>query len=70
MSQKIDQINELLKRGVSEILLKEGDFDRNVLVTVTRVETTTNLAQAKVFISVIPEDQRKEALHSLMGCPV
>jgi len=65
MSQRIDQINELLKREVSEILLKERTFDRNVLVTVTRVETTMNLAEAKVFISVLPEDQRRDILRSL-----
>ena len=65
MSQKIAQINELLKREVSGILLKEESFDRNVLVTVTRVATTVDLAEAKVFISVIPEDQRKEVLYSL-----
>jgi len=34
-------------------------------VTLTRVKATPNLQQAKVYISVMPEERRKEALKLL-----
>ena len=65
MSERIARLNELFKREVSEILLKQEGFDRGVLVTVTRVDISPNLSEAKIFISVMPEEQRKEVLDSL-----
>lgn len=68
MSKRIQQVNELIKRELSQILLKEMDLDvddqslKDVLVTVTRVETSDNLSQAKVYISVMPEDRAKRIL--------
>lgn len=65
MSERIARLNELFKREVSAILLKEEGFDRGVLVTVTRVDISPDLSGAKVFISVMPDEQRKEVLESL-----
>jgi len=53
MTDRIPRINQLIKKELGEILLKEFDSPRGTLVTITRVETSTNLKQAKVYISVI-----------------
>jgi len=53
MTDRIPRINQLIKKELGEILLKEFDSPRDALVTITRVETSTNLKQAKVYISVI-----------------
>jgi ribosome-binding factor A len=55
MSKRIQRINQLVKREISQILLKEVEFSPDILVTVTRVETTQDLLDANVFISVFPE---------------
>lgn len=55
MSKRIQRLNELVKREVSRLLLKEIEFPKDVLVTVTRVQISTGLSQAKIYISVIPE---------------
>jgi ribosome-binding factor A len=60
MTNRILKVSQLLKEELSKILLKDSDFPPNVLVTVTRVETTNNLTQAKVFISVFPEEKTEE----------
>ncbi len=65
MSNRLPKVNELIKRELSGILLKESEFSKDVLVTITRVETSANLQQTKVYISVMPEEKIKEVLQVL-----
>ena len=62
MPKRIQRVNSLLKKELSQILLKEVEFPDNVLVTVTRVETSSNLFQSRIYISVLPESQTKRVL--------
>ena len=55
MSHRIQKLNQLLKRELGQLLLKEFDFSKDVLITVTRVETSTDLSQARVYISTVPD---------------
>jgi ribosome-binding factor A len=57
MYNRLDRLNELLKREVSCLLLREGDFKKEALVTVTRVKVTSDLSEARVYISIIPEEK-------------
>lgn len=43
--------------------MKEIDFPKDVLVTITRIETLSNLKESKVFISIFPENKREEILN-------
>jgi len=61
MSQRIQQVNELLKQEVSQLLLKEIDFD-HILVTITNVNTSPDLKNCKISISVIPTEKNELAL--------
>lgn len=63
MSERIAQINGLLKKEISNILLKGEGFERTTLISITRVETTKDLAEAKVFVSIMPE----EKIEGVMG---
>ncbi|PIS34784.1 MAG: ribosome-binding factor A [Parcubacteria group bacterium CG08_land_8_20_14_0_20_43_9] len=65
MFSRIDRLNELLKREIGEILLKEEDFDRDILVTITEVDVSGDLSEAKVFVSVMPANRRQEIMRSL-----
>ncbi len=64
MSQRILRINQLLRQEISQSLLREIDFT-NVLVTVTEVETSPDLRQAKVKISVMPTEKSEQVLKIL-----
>ena len=55
MSHRIQKLNQLLKRELGQLLLKEFDFSKDVLITVTRVETSADLSQARVYISTVPD---------------
>lgn len=62
---RVSRVNQLIKKELSQIILKEMDFPKSVLVTVTRVETSANLIQAKVYFSVMPESSSPAILKSL-----
>ncbi len=70
--QRTDRLNSLLKEVISDVIRKEV---RNPyvteLMTVTRVQISKDLRHAKVFISVIGNQQDKEetikALNSAAG---
>jgi len=65
MKKRLQRINQLIKREISQLLLKEIEFLPDTLVTVTRVETTEDLLDVNVFISVFPEFQLKETIDFL-----
>lgn len=62
---RIQKINQLIKKELSQILLKEVDFPKDILVTLTGVETLVNLSGVKVYVSIIPEENIKEIIKIL-----
>lgn len=65
--ERIQRVNQLIKKELSQIILREVNFPQNVLVTITRVEVSRNLIQAKIYISVMPEEQSSQVLDVLNG---
>ncbi len=62
--RRIQKVNELLKREMGSIFSRELDFV-NVLTTITRVDTSSNFIQAKVYVSVLPEGREEEVFKYL-----
>jgi len=62
---RIEKINEFLKKELSKIILKEIGFPRDILVTITSVKTFKDLSECKVFVSVFPEKETKKVLEIL-----
>lgn len=59
--QRTDRLNSLLKEVISDVIRKDVRNPHvNELMTVTRVDITKDLRQAKVFISVIGSEKDKE----------
>jgi len=65
MSKRIKRVNQLIQKTLSKLLLKELDFAKEVIITVTRVNTVSDLSKTIVFISVIPEEQIEKVMRSL-----
>jgi ribosome-binding factor A len=65
MTKRIERINQLIKKDLSQIILREVDFPAHILVTLTRVDTSPNLIESKVFLSVMPEGQTARILNIL-----
>ena len=60
--ERVQRVNQLIKRELSQLLLREANFPKNILVTITRVVTSPNLIESRVFISAVPEKNIKKVL--------
>jgi len=59
MSQlRVEKVQELMKQEISEIILRELKDPRIGFVTVTGVECTGDLREAKVFVSIMGSEQQ------------
>lgn len=65
MKKRIARVNSLLKKELSQFLLEKFNLPAQVLMTITRVETSLDLRQAKVFVSIFPKEKSQEVLQSL-----
>jgi len=65
MSKRIEKVNVLIKKELSLILLREVDFSKNALVTITRVEVVPNLSEAKIYVSTMPDSQA-DKVHEIL----
>ena len=65
MNNRVKRVSELIKRELSRILLRNAGFSNDVLVTVTRVELSVDLRQARVYVSAIPEEKNNVIIQSL-----
>jgi ribosome-binding factor A len=65
MSNRIEKVNSLLRDEISKILLRDFAFSPEILVTLTRVECSANLIEAKAYISVFPEEKSAGILNAL-----
>jgi ribosome-binding factor A len=69
MTRRTDRINSLLKQVISDVIrdqVKNPHLPR--FVTITHVETTSDLHHAKVYVSVIGDDRaKKEAILTLQS---
>lgn len=64
-THRVEKISELIKEEVSKIILKELDIDKNILLTVTHVKTSSDLAHATIYVSAILKEKEQEALEEL-----
>ena len=56
--KRLDRVNQLIKEEVSTLLQRELKDPRLGFVTVTEVETSKDLRQAKVFVSVLGDERQ------------
>ena len=68
MKHRLERVNEVIKRELSEIISREVNFGAQTLVTVHAVDITADLRQCHVFVSVIGKpDQKSRVLAELEG---
>ncbi len=65
MTNRIEKVNSLLEHEIGKIIQREIVFPKDFLVTLTKVQATPNLIEAKVYISVYPEDKADYAIEVL-----
>jgi ribosome-binding factor A len=60
MSHRANRVGEQMKKELSEIIGRKIKDPRIGFVTVTDVQVTGDLQQAKVYISVLGDDEQRE----------
>lgn len=58
---KKDKLNNIIQKEVSEIIQFELKNPKIGFITITDVDVTSDLSYAKVFVSFLGQDARKEA---------
>ena len=65
---RIEKVQELMKQEISQIILQELKDPRIGFVTVTKVEMTGDLREAKIFVSIMGKDEAlKDTLRGLQS---
>ena len=69
MSRRIDRINDLLRDEISQLLSRQIKDPRlNVVISITSVNTSNDLRNAEVLVSVMgDEDARRSALDGIQS---
>jgi ribosome-binding factor A len=63
MGHRIEQVNKLIRRELSELIQRQLKDPRlSTFVTVTEVATSTDLRHAKVFVSHLGSEAEKQAI--------
>lgn len=55
MSLRIEKVNELIRSLIGEILTRELNLKPGVFITVSRVDTSSDLRYTRIFLSIFPE---------------
>lgn len=67
-SDRISRINELLKREIAEFLEKNPFESGECLISITEVDTSSDLRHAKIYVSVLGgNDQTRPAVIKHLG---
>ena len=62
---RIERLNDAFQEEISKILMTEIKDEEIRFVTITGVETTTDLSFAKVYFTVLDDEKRKTTLDAL-----
>ena len=64
MSNRLEKVNSLLEKEISKIVLRDFNF-QEALVTITHIDATANLIEARAFVSVLPEEKTDKIISIL-----
>lgn len=65
MSDRLLKINKLIQRELGGVILSEVELPPEALLTICRADISPDLKQARIYVSILPEDQRKRVLKIL-----
>ena len=65
MTRRTDRVGHLIQQELGNLILREISDSRIGFVTISRVEVTTDMAHAKVHVSILGSD--KEKRDSMVG---
>ena len=67
MSIKVERLANLLVKEISEILMNEVKDEDIKFVTITHIDLSSDLSYAKVYCTVLNDENRKKCINDLNG---
>lgn len=68
MTHRIEQVNKLIRREISDLLQRQVKDPRlGNFVAITEVSTTSDLRHAKAFVSYIGSEEKKAEILSVLA---
>lgn len=65
MSLRMEKVNSELRKQIMEIIQQEVDDPNIGILSITRVDTTADLQESKVYFSLLDENQYERVQHIL-----
>jgi ribosome-binding factor A len=65
MAKRPEQIAEIIQHELNNFFIKEVEFSRDMLITLTQVRVTPDLKHAYLYISILPITKTREALKQI-----
>ena len=65
MSKRTEQVNELLRSAINNIIIKDFEPPQGTLVSISEVTISADLKNATAYISVIPQNKVGSGLQAL-----
>ena len=66
-ARRLAKLASFIRSEVGRLLERELELPANTLLTITEVKVVADLSQARVGVSVLPEDKQKIALKILLS---
>lgn len=63
----MEKVDELIAQQLGQIIVAEVEFPLGAIVTITKVKTSPDLKNAKVYLSVLPEADQKQVMSLLIN---
>ncbi len=64
-SLRLEKVNELIRREIGSVMLREVEMPKGALATITRVEAESDLKTAKIFLKIFPQQGAKAGLEHI-----
>lgn len=65
MSERIRKVNSLIKEEISFLINKEISFKTGLFVTISKVDTSSDLRYTRIFVKVFPSKEHDYAMKTL-----
>ena len=66
MSHRKEQVQSTLRRAISQVLARQISDPRIVgMVSITKIDISPDLRNAKVYVSVLPDKYQQRSVHGL-----
>ncbi len=68
MSHRVAQIEATLKKAIAEVMQRDlADPRIDAFISITRVKVSPDLANATIFVSIMPEEKQSKNFHGLQS---